>query len=100
MALRLTFHEIMSVTDPNGRPLSILGRQLGGEELAVSVAVASSQPASKPCLVHFKAGEDCFVAFGAENAATTNIANSFPLDAGERDTRLIAFGDVVSVIAA
>lgn len=100
MALRLTFHEIMSVTDPNGRPLSILGKQIGGEAIAVSVAVANSAPATKPCIAHMKAGENCFVAFGQEDAAEANIALSFPLDAGERDTRLLGFGDVVSVIAA
>lgn len=100
MALRLTFHEIISVSDPNGRPYGILGRQIGGEELAVSVAANNTGDVAKPCLVHIKAGEDCFVALGQDAEATADIAASFPLDAGERDTRLLVAGERVSVIAA
>ena len=100
MALRITLHELAAVTDQNGRILPILGKQITGEVLAVGAAVASSAAAPESCLVHFKAGEDCYIAIGEEDAAAADIATSFPLDAGGRDTRYLAIGEFISVIAA
>lgn len=100
MGLRITIHKTMAVVDPNGRVLSILGPQIGGMDVNIGAVVANSFPAGQPCVAHFKADADCFIAIGEADAATTNIANSFPLDAGERDTRLLNEGDIISVIAA
>lgn len=100
MGLRITIHKTFAVYDPNGRLLPLLGEQLGGQELAIGGVAANSFPAGQPCIAHFKADADCFIAIGPAAVATANIALCFPIDAGERETRLLKEGDMISVIAA
>ncbi len=101
MALRYTLHNAMLVEDGNGNSVQMLGPQIGGGSLAVSASVASMAAAlSDPCFVHMKAGEACMVRIGVAGAATTSPANSFPLDANDRDTKYLPAGSFLSVIAA
>ena len=98
MPLQMTIHEAGSVMDASGRQITILGKQIGGESLTVSATAVNSAPVTQHCLVAIKAGENCMIRISTN--ATTNIANSFPLSAGERDIRLLHQGQFVSVIAA
>lgn len=100
MALRYTLHSVLLVKDANEQTAQLLGPQIGGGSLTVSGTVASSAVIAEPCFVSMKAGENSMVRVGANNAATTNIVNSFPLDANERDVKYVGAGQYISVIAA
>ncbi len=100
MALRYTLHSVILAKDGNGNTAQMLGPQIGGGSLAVSGAASSSAVATVDCFVHMKAGENCLVRIGAQNAATNSPADSFPLDTGDRDTKFLPAGQYLSVIAA